>query len=67
MRKYNKNNCDCYVRDVVTDIYERTIVLSGQHAHEWSISICTKTRIYTQYYPNGATARKEFRKLKRKR
>ena len=67
MRKYNKNNCDCYVRDVVTDIYERTIVLSGQHAHEWSISICTKTRIYTQHYPNGTIARQEFRKLKRKR
>ena len=66
-RKYNKNNCDCFVRDIITDIYQRTIVLSGQYAHEYTISICTKTSIYTQKYPNGYIARKEFNKLKRKR
>ena len=66
-RKFNRDNCDCFVRDVITDIYERTIVLSGQHAFEWSISICTKTSIYTTHYPNGNIARKEFNKLKRKR
>lgn len=60
--RYNKNNCDCFLRKVVTDIYGREIVLSGRHAFEWSITIHTNTTITETIYPNGATARREFRK-----
>lgn len=63
---YHKENCDCFVRDIMTDIYGRKIILSGQHAFEWSITIYSKERIVRTDYTNGKTARKEFKKYKRK-
>lgn len=49
------------------DAYGRTIVLGGQHAFEWSITIHTRERIIKTVYPNGREARKEFYKYKRKK
>ena len=64
---YHRENCDCFIREIIVDIYGREIVLSRQHAFEWSITIYTKERILKTVYPNGKEARKEFYKYKRKR
>ena len=64
---YHRENCDCFIREITVDIYGRTIVLSGRHAFEWSITIYTRERIVKTTYPNGRKARKEFRKYKRKK
>ena len=64
---YHQENCDCFIRKIIVDIYERTVVLSGQHAFEWSITIYTEGRIIKTVYPNGREARKEFCKYKRKK
>lgn len=64
---YHQENCDRFVRETLIDTWGRTIVLSGQHAFEWTITICTKTTMVTTKYPNGNKARKEFYKYKRKK
>lgn len=64
--KYHRENCDCLVRRTIIDIYDRTIILGGQHAFEWYITIVTKDRIIRYEYPCGEVARKEFRKYKKK-
>lgn len=64
---YHRENCDCFMREITIDTWGRQIVLSGQHAFEWSITIYTKWRIIKTVYPNGKTARQEFKKYKRKK
>lgn len=64
---YHRENCDTHVREIIVDIYERRIVLSGQHAFEWSITIYTRHSIVKTVYPISKKAREEFRKYKRKR
>lgn len=64
---YHRENCDCFIREIIVDVYGRTIVLGGQHAFEWSITIYTRERIVKTVYPNGREARKEFCKYKRKK
>lgn len=66
-RTYHRENCDCFVREIIVDVCGRRIILSGQHAFEWSITIYTEERIVKTTYPNGREARKEFRKYKRKK
>lgn len=51
----------------IVDVYGRRIILGGQHAFEWPITICTRERIVKTVYPNGREARKEFCKYKRKK
>ncbi len=64
---YHRENCDCSIREVIVDVYGRRVILSGQHAFEWSITICTRETMVTITYPNGKEARKEFYKYKRKK
>lgn len=64
---YHRENCDCYVREIIIDAWGREIILSGQHAFEWFITIKTRERIVKYVYPNGKEARKEFYKYKKKR
>ena len=64
---YHRENCDCFIRAVIVDVYGRKIILGGQHAFEWSITIYTSERIVRTTYPNGKEARKEFYKYKRKK
>lgn len=64
---YHRENCDCFIRNIIIDIYGRKVVLSGQHAFEWSITIYTEERIIKTTYPNGKIARKEFCKYRRSR
>lgn len=64
---YHKENCDCFIREIITDVLSRVIILSGRHAFEWSITIYTKERIVRTKYPNGRIARQEFKKYKRKK
>ena len=64
---YHRENCDCFTREITVDIYGRKVVLSGQHAFEWSITVYTEERIVRTTYPNSREARKEFYKYKRKR
>lgn len=65
---YHKENCDCLIREIIVDNYGREIILSGQHAFQYSISIISITgKITTTNYRNGKEARKEFYKYKRKK
>ena len=64
---YHRENCDCLIREIIVDVCGRRIILSGQHAFEWSITICTKERIVKTVYPNGKTARQEFKKYKKRK
>lgn len=50
-RIYHQENCDRFIRETIIDTWGRTIVLSGQHAFEWTITICTKTTMVTTKYP----------------
>lgn len=62
---FHRENCDCFVRETITDIFGRQIILGGQHAFEWSIVISTKEKITKTTYSNGKEARKEFVKYKK--
>lgn len=64
---YHRENCDCFIREVIVDIYGRKIILDGQHAFEWSITIVSIERIVRITYPNSKMAKREFYKYKRKR
>lgn len=65
---YHRENCDCFIREVIVNVYRETIVLSGQHAFEYSITVISITgRIVVTNFKNGKEARKEFNKYKRKR
>lgn len=64
---YHRENCDCLIREVIVDVYGRRVILSGRHAFEWSITVCTSERIVRITYPNGREARKESYKYKRKK
>lgn len=68
MRNYNKSNCTGCVRGQFIDIYERRITIIGQHAFSYTIEIVSILGAPTyERYPNGATARRRFNELKRKR
>lgn len=64
---YHRENCDCLIRETITDVWGRVIILGGRHAFEWSITIYTKERIVRTEYPNGRVARQEFKKYKRRK
>lgn len=65
---YHRENCDCFIREVIVDVYGRTIVLGGQHAFEYSITVISITgRIVVTNFKNGKEARKELYKYKRKK
>lgn len=65
---YRRENCDCFIREVIVDVYGRRVILSGQHAFEYSITVISITgRIAATNFKNGKEARKEFYKYKRKK
>lgn len=67
MRKkheFHKENCEIRIREVVKDMFGNTIVLSGQHAFEWSITVCSHGTYTKTTYKNSKEARKKFRKYK---
>ena len=69
MRKkheFHKENCETKVRAVIEDMFGNTIVLSGQHAFEWSITVCSNGTYIKTTYKNSKEARKQFRKYKNK-
>lgn len=67
-RKYtfHRENCDCFIRKVVIDAIGRTVILGGQHAFEWTITIKEECKIIKYTFPNGKKAREEFKKYQRK-
>lgn len=65
-RNYHRDNCSNRVREIITDLLGRTIVLSGQFAFEWTITIYSKDYTIRTTFKTGAEARKKFRKYKRK-
>lgn len=63
-----EENCDTLIREIIVDVYGRTIVLGGQHAFEYSITVISITgRIVITNFKNSKEARKEFYKYKRKK
>ena len=68
MKTFNQDNCVSSVRNRATDKYGREVILCGQHAFTWSITIVLLTCSTMNFtYPDGKSARKEFKNiLKRK-
>ena len=65
---YHRENCDCFIREIIVDIYGRTIVLGGQHAFEYSITVISITdKTIVTNFNNGREARKEFNNYKKKK
>ena len=65
---YHRENCDRFTREVIVDVYGRRVILGGQHAFEYSITVISITgRIVVTNFKNGKEARKEFYKYKRKK
>jgi hypothetical protein len=64
---YHRENCDCFIREIIVDVYGRRIILDGQHAFEWSIVIESCGRITIQSYRSGKEARQAFYSLNKKR
>lgn len=53
------------MREAFKDMFDRTIVLAGKHAFEWSITICDGNTFTKMTYSCRKTARKEFERYKR--
>lgn len=68
MKTFNQSNCVASVRNRATDKYGRDIILCGQHAFTWSITIVYFTGKTINFpYPNGKIAREEFKQITKKR
>lgn len=68
MKNYRRANCTSSVRNAAVDKWGRTIVVTGQFAFEWAITIydcCGGSTTTT--YKNGAKARAAFIELMKKR
>lgn len=67
-RVYHRANCVGVVRGQFIDQYGRKITISGVHAFEYTIHIESVTHVVTtEFFTNGAEARKRFQTLKRVR
>ena len=55
------------LREIYIDYLGRKVVLSGQHAFEWSITIYSSDRIIRFTFTTGREARKAFFAYKRKK
>lgn len=66
-KNYHRENCDCKVRTTIKDELNRTVILEGRHAFEWSITIQSETRVVVYSYPNGKLAREAFKQIKRRK
>ena len=67
MKTFNQSNCVASVRNRAIDKYGREVILCGQHAFTWSITIVLLTRSTMNFtYPNGKSARKEFKNILKK-
>ena len=67
MQQFNKNNCTACIRGQHTDKWGRTIIIFGQHAHQYGIEIKGVGSYQIERFNNGADARKRFNELKRVR
>lgn len=68
MRNFKKENCKLQIRDVLVDCFGNKIILSGRHAFEWSISVYHLDGSITKtVFERGNIARREFKKIKRKK
>lgn len=63
--QFHRENCESVIRDSFIDILNRTVVLTGKHAFEWSIIMKTDDCITKMTYSCRKTARKEYDKLKK--
>lgn len=66
-RKYNRENCDCRLRAVITDKWGRTVALFGKHAFEYQIVLEDNGRTIVTTFNSGREARKVFNTYKRKK
>lgn len=61
-RTYHRDRCNAYVRATIEN-NGTIITLMGQHAFEWSIVTTKSGNTVITTFPNGSSARKEWRKL----
>lgn len=64
---FHRESCELRARDSFVDIYGRVIILSGQHAFEWTVTIEVESLgISTQtIYKNRKQAREVFNRYKK--
>lgn len=61
----HRENCDNLIREIIKDMFDRTIVLSGKYAFEWSITTYDGSKATTVTYSSREKARKEFDLIKK--
>ena len=67
MRKYNKNSCHSCIRQVLVldEGKERIkIIVAGQHAFSWSITVISKQGAQSLILPNRLSCLQELTKCK---
>lgn len=64
---YNKNRCQGCLRGSFTDKWGRVITIGGIHSYEYFIEVKTITTVTVYSYPNGASARRVYNQMKKKR
>lgn len=65
MRKkhqFHRENCDTTVREIMKDMFDRTIVLSGTHAFEWSITVYDGDKVTRVTYSGREKSQKRVQK-----
>ena len=63
--QFHRENCSNTVREAFKDMFDRTIVLAGKHAFEWSITTCDHGIITRVTFSCRENARKEYERLRR--
>ena len=68
MRKkhqFHRENCANTIRETFKDMFDRTIVLAGKHAFEWSIMVCDHGVVTRVTFSCREDARREYTRLKK--
>jgi hypothetical protein len=65
--RFKKQNCSSSVRDLFTDKWGRTIIVTGTYAYEWSVTIKSSTSVTTMRFRTRIEAVKLITELKRRR
>ena len=61
----HRENCSSTIRETFRDMFDRTIVLAGKHAFEWSIMVCDHGVVTRVTFSCREDARREYTRLKK--
>ena len=64
--RFKKQNCSSSVRDLFTDKWGRTIIVTGTYAYEWSVTIKSRTSVTSMRFETRIKAVKLINELKKR-